>query len=82
MIPYIWPYCEGGPCYQDKTPPYATNGTKHVSDAMIQTMIETPYAAGAAATLFWIDRESVRPTDGLIELLETSTGPHTKAFLV
>ena len=81
VIPYIWPFCEGGPCYQDKTAPFANNGSKHVSDAMIQAMIEVPYSAGAAATLFWIDRESVRPSDGLVALTETSTGPHTKAFL-
>ena len=81
VIPYIWPFCEGGPCYQDKTAPFANNGSKHVSDAMIQAMIEVPYSAGAAAALFWIDRESVRPSDGLVALTETSTGPHTKAFL-
>ena len=32
--------------------------------------MEVPYAAGAAATLFWVDRESVRPADGLVSILQ------------
>ena len=51
VIPFIWPYCEGGPCYEELAPPFANNATgmggSHVSEAMIQSMIEVPYAAGA-----------------------------------
>ena len=60
VIPFIWPYCEGGPCYEEQHPPYANNetgqGQSHVSDAMIRSMIEVPYEAGAAATLCEHDR--------------------------
>ena len=53
VIPYMWPYCEGGPCYEDKAPPYKNNGSRggedHVSRAMLRAMVETPYSAGAAS---------------------------------
>ena len=85
VIPYIWQYCEGGPCYESKAPPYTNNrttrGQDHVGREMVKAMVETPYSAGAAATLFWIDRESIRPHDGLVDLLHGVTGPLTKDFL-
>ena len=34
-----------------------------------------------AASLFWVDRESVRPADGLLSLVANVTGPRTKAFI-
>ena len=36
----------------------------------VSDIMEVPYAAGAAATLFWVDRESVRPADGLVSILQ------------
>ena len=42
----------GGPCYQEKKPPYKNNGSTcsggedHVSHVMLQAMVETPYSAG------------------------------------